>query len=106
MTDRSRRPSWRMPAFRAGLLAAFIGIGAAHAPAQEIRVLSSRPDMVTDARLLARYFRNAGADPFTSARQRAVAGFLVLETMHNVSHKAGRISVGEFCPDALPDELS
>ena len=33
----------------------------------------------------------------------AVAGFLVLETMPRVSINAGRITVGEFCPDALPE---
>ena len=66
---------------------------------------SSTIPMVTDARLLARYFRNESAVPFSPAQQRAVAGFLVLETMHNVAHKAGRISVGEFCPDVLPEPM-
>ena len=61
--------------------------------------------MITDARLLNRYFENEGAGLFTGEQQRAVAGFLVLETMPNVSFKAGRIAVGEFCPDVLPESL-
>ena len=61
--------------------------------------------MITDARLLNRYFANEGAELFTPEEQRAVAGFLVLETMPNVSIKAGRITVDEFCPDVLPESL-
>ena len=68
-------------------------------------VMSATIPMVTDARLLDRYFHNEGKGLFSEAQQRAVAGFLVLETMHNVSHKAGRISVGEFCPDVLPESM-
>ena len=59
--------------------------------------------MITDARLLNHYFQNAGLDRFTAEEQRAVAGFLVLETMPRVSINAGRVTVGEFCPDALPE---
>ena len=59
--------------------------------------------MITDARLLNHYFQNDGAGQFTEEEQRAVAGFLVLETMPRVSINAGRITVGEFCPDALPE---
>ena len=59
--------------------------------------------MITDARLLNHYFQNDGAGQFTDEEQRAVAGFLVLETMPRVSINAGRITVGEFCPDALPE---
>ena len=61
--------------------------------------------MITDARLLNHYFQHDGAGSFTEDEQRAVAGFLVLETMPNVSINAGRIAVGEFCPDALPEAL-
>ena len=61
--------------------------------------------MITDARLLNHYFLNAGVDRFTAEEQQAVAGFLVLETMPKVSINAGRITVGEFCPDALPEAL-
>ena len=61
--------------------------------------------MITDARLLNHYFQNAGDGRFTAEEQRAVAGFLVLETMPNVSINAGRVTVGEFCPDALPEAL-
>ena len=68
-------------------------------------MVSATIPMVTDARLLDRYFRRAGEALFSEAQRQAVAGFLVLETMHNVSHKAGRISVGEFCPDVLPERL-
>ena len=59
--------------------------------------------MITDARLLHHYFGSKGAGVFTEAEQQAVAGFLLLETMANVSTNAGRITVGEFCPDALPE---
>lgn len=61
--------------------------------------------MITDARLLNRYFENEGAGRFTEEQQRTVAGFLVLETMRNVSFKAGRITVGEFCPASLPESV-
>ena len=68
-------------------------------------VMSATIPMVTDARLLRRYFHRGGEVLFSERQRHAVAGFLMLETMHNVSHKAGRISVGEFCPEALPEEL-
>ena len=68
-------------------------------------VTSSTIPMITDARLLNRYFENEGAGLFTKNQMQAVAGFLVLETMPNVSFKAGRITVGEFCPEVLPDSL-
>ena len=68
-------------------------------------VTSGTAPMVTDARLLNRYFSEAAAVEFTEEEQRAVAGFLNLATMPNVSRNAGRITVGEFCPDALPEEL-
>ena len=61
--------------------------------------------MITDARLLNRYFEDEGHGLFTGEQQRAVAGFLVRETMPNVSRKAGRITIGEFCPDVLPVSL-
>ena len=59
--------------------------------------------MITDARLLNHYFQNDGAGQFTEDQQRVIAGFLLLETMPNVSINAGRVTVGEFCPDALPE---
>ncbi len=65
----------------------------------------STVSMITDARLLNRYFKNEGVGLFTKEQQKAVAGFLVWETMPNVSHKAGRITIGEFCPDVLPQSL-
>ena len=68
-------------------------------------VTSGTAPMVTDARLLNRYFSETAAVAFTEEEQRAVAGFLSLATMPNVSRNAGRITVGEFCPDALPEEL-
>ena len=61
--------------------------------------------MITDARLLNRYFENEGTGRFSEEQQRAVAGFLVRETIPNVSFKAGRITAGEFCPDVLPESL-
>lgn len=68
-------------------------------------VASSTIPMVTDARLLNHYFENEGAGLFTEKEQRAVAGFLVLATMPNVSLNAGRITVGEFCPETLSEAL-
>ena len=68
-------------------------------------VTSGTAPMVTDARLLNRYFSETASVEFTEAEQRAVAGFLNLATMPNVSRNAGRITVGEFCPDVLPEEL-
>ena len=61
--------------------------------------------MITDARLLDRYFRETATVAFTEEEQRAVAGFLTLATMPNVSRNAGRVHVGEFCPDVLPEQL-
>ena len=61
--------------------------------------------MVTDARLLDRYFRETATVAFTEDEQRAVAGFLTLATMPNVSRNAGRVHVGEFCPEVLPEHL-
>ena len=59
--------------------------------------------MITDARLLNHYFTNTGVGTFSETEQQAVAGFLALETMSQVSINAGRVTVGEFCPDALPE---
>ncbi len=59
--------------------------------------------MITDARLLNRYFGSEHAVSFTEAEQRAVTGVLTLATMPNVSRNAGRINVSEFCPDVLPE---
>ena len=59
--------------------------------------------MITDARLLNHYFTNTGVDTFSEQEQHAVAGFLALETMSQVSINAGRVAVGEFCPDVLPE---
>ena len=61
--------------------------------------------MITDARLLDNYFAHAGSGKFSEEEQRAVAGFLVLATMPNVSINAGRVTVGEFCPEVLPEAL-
>ena len=61
--------------------------------------------MITDARLLNHYFAGDGAGKFSAEEQRAVAGFLVLATMPNVSVNAGRVTVGEFCPEGLPEAL-
>ena len=60
--------------------------------------------MITDARLLDRYFREQTTEPFSLDERRAVAGFLKLATMSNVSINAGRINVSEFCPEVLPKE--
>ena len=68
-------------------------------------VTSGTIPMITDARLLNHYFENEGAGRFSEEQQRAVAGFLMLETMRDVAFKAGRITVGEFCPDVLPEAL-
>ena len=66
-------------------------------------VSSGTIPMVTDALLLVHYFDTADA-VFTPEEQRAVAGFLKLATMPNVSRNAGRIAM-EFCPDVLPEPL-
>ena len=68
-------------------------------------VISGTVPFVTDARLLNHYFSETATVPFTEEEQRAVTGFLVLATMPNVSRNAGRITTGEFCPDALPEAL-
>ena len=68
-------------------------------------VISGTIPFVTDARLLNRYFGETAGVPFSEEQQRAVTGFLMLATMPNVSRNAGRITTGEFCPDALPEEL-
>ena len=68
-------------------------------------ITSSTIPMITDARLLNHYFEYEGTGRFTEEQQRAIAGFQVRETMPNVSYKAGRITVGEFCPDVLPESL-
>ena len=60
--------------------------------------------MITDARLLDRYFREEANVEYSLEEQRAVAGFLNLETMANVSVNAGRINVSEFCPEVLSEE--
>ena len=62
--------------------------------------------MITDARLLDHYFEHRGAGRFSAQEQRAVAGFLVLATMPNVAINAGRVTVGEFCPEVLPEALA
>ncbi len=66
-------------------------------------VISGTVPFVTDARLLNHYFSETATVPFTEEEQRAVTGFLVLNTMPNVSRNAGRITVGEYCPDVLPE---
>ena len=68
-------------------------------------VASGTIPFITDAKLLNRYFSETAAGKFTEEEQRAVAGFLVLNTMPNVSRNAGRIAPDEFCPDVLPKSL-
>ena len=68
-------------------------------------VISGTIPFVTDARLLNHYFAKTAPALFSEKEQQAVAGFLVLNTMSNVSRNAGRISPVEFCPEVLPEEL-
>jgi hypothetical protein len=68
-------------------------------------VISGTIPYITDARLLNHYFSDTAGVPFSEEEQRAVAGFLVLDTMPNVSRNAGRIAPSEFCPDVLDDTL-
>ncbi len=68
-------------------------------------VISGTIPYITDARLLNHYFGESGGVPFSEEEQRAVAGFLVLNTMPNVSRNAGRIAPTEFCPDVLDEAL-
>lgn len=58
--------------------------------------------MISDARLLNHYFKDTNPSAFSAEQQRAVTGFLVLNTMPNVSVGAGRITPFEFCPAVLP----
>ena len=67
-------------------------------------VISGTIPFITDARLLNHYFSDTAVS-FTEEQQRAVAGFVELNTMPNVSRNAGRITVDEFCPDVLPEAL-
>ncbi len=72
-------------------------------------VISGTIPYITDARLLNHYFNQdhaqSGGVSFSEEEQRAVAGFLVLNTMPNVSRNAGRIAPTEFCPDVLDESL-
>ena len=68
-------------------------------------VVSGTIPFITDARLLNRYFAQTATVAFTEEEQRAIAGFLVLNTMPNVARNAGRIAPTEFCPDVLPEAL-
>ena len=62
--------------------------------------------VITDARLLNRYFSSSSSLAFTEAQKQAVAGFVTMATMGNVDKgSAGRIHVTEFCPPALPVAL-
>ena len=62
--------------------------------------------VITDARLLNRYFSSSASPAFTEAQKQAVAGFVTMATMGNVDKgSAGRIHVSEFCPPALPVAL-
>ncbi len=62
--------------------------------------------VITDARLLNRYFSSSASPAFTEAQKQAVAGFVTMATMGNVDKgSAGRIHVTEFCPPALPVAL-
>ena len=68
-------------------------------------VVSGTIPMITDARLLDRYFATEDGAILTEDEKRAVAGFLTLATIPNVSRNAGRVTVDEFCPDVLPEAL-
>lgn len=61
---------------------------------------------ITDARLLRHYFISKPRVPFTDEQQRAITGFVKLETMDVVATRyASRINATEVCPDVLPEEL-
>jgi len=68
-------------------------------------VVSGTIPFITDARLLNHYFGQTATVAFTEEEQRAITGFLVLNTMGNVARNAGRIAPDEFCPDVLPEAL-
>ncbi len=62
--------------------------------------------VITDARLLNRYFSAPDSAKFSDAQKQAVTGFVTMATMGNVDKgSAGRIQVLEFCPPALPAAL-
>ena len=54
-------------------------------------VASGTIPFITDARLLSHYFDTTATVTFTEEEQRAVAGFLMLNTLPNVARNAGRI---------------
>jgi hypothetical protein len=60
--------------------------------------------MVTDARLLARYFASA-AMSYTDEQKRRIAGIGTLATLTQGNLAPGRIRVVEHCPDVLPQVL-
>ena len=68
-------------------------------------VVSGTIPFITDARLLNHYFAETATAAFTEEEQRAITGFLVLNTMPNVARNAGRIAPNEFCPEVLPEAL-
>ena len=61
--------------------------------------------VVSDARLLNRYFSAKATVPFTTEQMRAVSGFHTLASMANLDRAGGRVHASEFCPDVLPPAL-
>ena len=61
--------------------------------------------VVSDARLLNRYFSAKAAVPFTTEQMRAVSGFHTLASMANLDRAGGRVHASEFCPDVLAPAL-
>jgi Tannase-like family of unknown function (DUF6351) len=67
-------------------------------------VTSGTVPMVTDARLLSRYFAS-NTIPFTDEQQRRIAGVGLLATLTQGNLAPGRIRSVEHCPDILPQPL-
>jgi hypothetical protein len=68
-------------------------------------LVASTVPAISDARLLKHYFDTLATPSFTDEQKRRIAGFGLLATMNSVAEDAGRITVGEYCPDALPQAM-
>ncbi len=58
--------------------------------------------VLTDARLLRRYFDKVATERYSDEQKRQITGFGNLATMANIDEGAGRIVPTEHCPDVLP----
>jgi hypothetical protein len=68
-------------------------------------LVSATVPVVSDARLLNRYFREKATVPFAPEQMRAVSGFVTLASVEGLDAAGGRIHASEHCPDVLPTDL-